>query len=130
MDLGSSFTGRDASPAACAFDVRAAALQAYAFGVCPKCFWGTGGATSTVAGLTFWTPPGTSPAVIKYEWVNEGILLDSDGSLLTAATVAPDYWPGGAQAGGFSPGAGATLHSDVNNDIFDRGYCTYMAPNT
>jgi hypothetical protein len=62
----------------------------------------------------------------SWTWGHQGVFLDTDGTLLPASVLPPGTSP--APGAGWAVGTpGVTLHSPVNNNMFDPVDCVYMA---
>ncbi|GFR40478.1 hypothetical protein Agub_g1045 [Astrephomene gubernaculifera] len=99
----------------------------YALEHCGKCKAFQGGATCFTSNLTFVSADGSRPALSNWTWGHQGIFLDTDGSLINNYTLPLELLPGAAANWTYGPGA--TLHSAVDNELFDPSECFYM-PNT
>jgi hypothetical protein len=78
-----------------------------------------GGSTTFTKGLKF-IQEGL-PALAHWSWASQGYYLDTDGTLLNTDTLPASDLPASWQLG-----PGTTLHSAVEDRLFDRLYCVYV----
>ncbi|PNH08720.1 Fibrocystin-L, partial [Tetrabaena socialis] len=117
--------------------------QHYALEACARCRAAQGGATTLTAGFQFWEPaaaqapgaPAPRPALTYWSWPHQGVYEDTDGSLLSAAALAPYLdWrastsPSAAAAAfpATGPWAGATWHSATGpTSLHDPADCLLL----
>jgi hypothetical protein len=73
--------------------------------------------------LTHLTPPPcrSFPRLFRWSWGHQGYYIDTDGSLANSATISPTARPDNWAL----PAINSTLHSTVNNALFDPALCKY-----
>jgi hypothetical protein len=78
-----------------------------------------GGSTTFTKGLKF-IQDGL-PALAHWSWASQGYYLDTDGTMLNSNTL-----PAADQPTDWQLGPGSTLHSAVENKLFDEPECIYI----